>query len=298
MNFTGKYTALYLSTELAHIANNDIERTVYWIVAEFVEQLKTQLPQETDAIIYAEKLLERSPVDEIALRKFLAYWSEKSSKPLAIFFDEFDGLFEKSLIFLLKLLRTGFSNRPKHFPQSVCLIGVRNLRDYKLQPKEEKERGILLSPFNIIANAIVLKNFTHEEVGELYDQHTRETGQKFTPEAIDAAYDLTRGQPWLVNALAYQACFIDVTDRTQPITKETIERAKEQLILPRDTHIQSLVDRLREPRVREIIDAIISGSEPTSFNPDNIEYVRDLGLLKEKTRKLLIQFTTKLFHEN
>jgi len=46
------------------------------------------------------------------------------------------------------------------------------------------------------------QNFTAEEVTTLYQQHTTETGQPFTPEADALAFDLTQGQPWLVNALA------------------------------------------------------------------------------------------------
>ena len=121
------------------------------------------------------------------------------------------------------------------------------------------------------------------------DQHTHETGQKFTDDAIEYAYYLTQGQPWLVNALAYQACFRDVTDRSQPITKEVIERAKETLIMRRDTHIDQLVHKLQEPRVRTIIDAIISGKDvPEEFPIDDISYVIDLGLVTKQNQKLQI----------
>ncbi len=282
VNESGRYNALYMTTEPAHIATNNIERTVYWLLSQMARQIRIQLPNEKEAHEFVLKLLEKNPIPEDAFSQFLEFWSEHSSKPLALFFDEIDGLVEKSLIFILKQLRTGYTNRPKHFPQSVCLIGVRNLRDYKLQSVEDKEKGILLSPFNIVADTLLLQDFTLEQIGDLYRQHTKDTGQEFTDEAIEYAYYLTRGQPWLVNALAYQACFRDVTDRAQPITKEIIERAKEQLILRKDTHISALVERLREPRVRTIVDAIISGSRPVLFDPDDVEYVRDLGILKEE----------------
>lgn len=280
VNKAGKYTALYFSTEPAHVARNDIERTVYWLLIQIARELRLQLPNEEATQVFAASLTKQSPVDEDSFYRFLEYWAENSKKPIVLFFDEIDGLVEKSLIFVLKQLRTGYTNRPAHFPQSVCLIGVRNLQDYKLQTIEEKDKGVLLSPFNIVADALVLKNFTRSELGELYSQHTKETGQVFTDDAIDYAYYVTQGQPWLVNALAYQACFRDVTDRNIPITKEVIERAKEQLILRQDTHINALIDRLNEPRVRNIIDAILSGSDVTSLNPDDIQYVRDLGLVK------------------
>jgi hypothetical protein len=283
LNETDKYTALYLTTEPAHIARNAIERTVYWLLVQLARQIRIQLPSEQVAYIFAQELLKQNPIPEDSFYQFLEFWSENSPKPLAIFLDEVDGLVENSLIFLLKQLRTGYTNRPTHFPQSVCLIGVRNLQDYKLQSIEEQEKGILLSPFNIVADSLLLRNFTEKQVRDLYMQHTQETGQVFTEEAICYAYYLTQGQPWLVNALAYQACFRDILDRSIPITKDSMEKAKEQLILRMDTHISALVDKLNEPRVRNIIDAIISGSDPLSFNPDDIQYVRDLGLVKENS---------------
>lgn len=146
---------------------------------------------------------------------------------------------------------------------------------------EEEEKGILLSPFNIVADSLFLRNFSLEQVWDLYGQHTQETGQCFTPEAIEYVYYLTQGQPWLTNALAYQVCFRNEIDRSKTITKDNIEVAKDQLILRNDTHISSLTERLNEPRVCNIIDAIISGlSGAVSLNPDDIQYVRDLGLVK------------------
>ncbi len=281
LNSRGEYTALYLTTEPAHVAANDIERTVYWLLDQLASQIKIQLPGEHAIYTHAQMLLEAVPLQENSFSRFLQFWSENSRKPLVLFFDEIDGLVEKSLIFILKQFRAGYTNRPAHFPQSICLVGVRNLQDYKMQSLEEREKGMLLSPFNIISDALVLRNFTPAQVRELYLQHTNETGQQFTDEAIDFAHYVTQGQPWLVNALAYQACFRDIIDRTVPITKDVLEKAKEQLILRQDTHIESLVDRLQESRVRGIIDAIVSGSEPASFNPDDIQYVRDLGLVKE-----------------
>ncbi len=77
-------------------------------------------------------------------------------------------------------------------------------------------------------------------IRELYSQHTQDTGQEFLSDAVDHAYYLTAGQPWLVNALAYQTCYRDAKDPAQPITKKMIDGAKEALIKRRDTHIDSL----------------------------------------------------------
>ncbi len=283
VNKGDKYIALYLSTEPAHTAKNEIERVLYWLLSQFETEIRDQLADQDKALSFLVNALKERPIAENALYRFLHLWAQSNTKPLAIFFDEIDGLVEDSLVSLLKQLRTGYTKRPEFFPQSICLIGVRNLTDYKLQSVDEIEKGILLSPFNIVADALVLKNFTKEEVAALYLQHTQETGQIFTDDALAYAYTLTQGQPWLVNALAYQTCFRDVPDWSTPITKEAIERAKDQLILRRDTHISALVDKLHELRVSVIIDAIISGSDQLFFNPDDIQYVRDLGLIKENS---------------
>ncbi len=153
-----------------------------------------------------------------------------------------------------------------------------------------KEQDVSIStssPFTIKAESLTLSNFSKEDIKTLYSQHTQATGQLFTDEAIDYAYYLTQGQPWLVNALAYQACFRDVVDRTKPITQCDIERAKETLIARRDTHIDSLIDKLQEERVSIIIDAIISGqSSFEDFKSDDVQYVRDLGLIGKDTFRI------------
>jgi hypothetical protein len=75
-------------------------------------------------------------------------------------------------------------------------------------------------------------------------------------------------------------CFKDIIDRSVTITKDIIDHAKEVLIVRRDTHLDVLMDRLKEPRVRVIIDAILAGTGGESdFQLDDLQYVRDLGLV-------------------
>ena len=88
-------------------------------------------------------------------------------------------------------------------------------------------------------------DFNADEVNTLLAEHTQETGQVFTPEALTRIWTLTQGQPWLVNALAYECCF-DLPagrDRAQPIDVDLINQAKENLILRRVTHLDQLADK-------------------------------------------------------
>lgn len=77
-----------------------------------------------------------------------------------------------------------------------------DVRDYKAQIRPDGESLGQISPFNIISKDMMLRNFTADEVRELYAQHTAATGQPFAPEVLDLVMELTCGQPWLVNAIA------------------------------------------------------------------------------------------------
>jgi hypothetical protein len=165
----------------------------------------------------------------------------------------------------------------------VILCGVRDVRDYRLRVNGGKEVITGGSAFNIKAKSLRLGDFDQAEVEALYRQHTEATGQVFEPEALSLAWELTQGQPWLVNALAYQACFEDKAgrDRTRPVTRAMILAAKEALILARVTHLHQLADKLREERVRRVVEAVLVGSdEPNALPVDDIEYVADLGLVR------------------
>jgi hypothetical protein len=284
LNEEGKYTALYVNVEAAQAARNKFIDGMAIILEEFRNHIKNQLPQETAIISYISDVLNKKTITGASLSSMLSEWATCTSKPLVIFIDEIDALIGDTLISVLRQLRVGYPQRPKAFPQSLCLIGVRDVRDYRIWSDAEQQIILGGSAFNIKDESLRLCDFTQEEVQELYLQHTQTTGQKFDDDAINYAFELTQGQPWLVNALAYQACFVDITDRNKPITKEDVEKAKETLILRRDTHIDVLVDRLHESRVRYIIDAIIAGDVKTTekVSTDDIQYVRDLGLIKQK----------------
>jgi hypothetical protein len=114
----------------------------------------------------------------------------------------------------------------------------------------------------------------------LYTQHTTETGQVFEPDAIALAYELTQGQPWLVNALAKEIIEEMEIEPTQSITVEAFRQAKDRLIARQDTHLDSLGERLREPRVRAIIEPMLAGQELGETPNDDRQFLVDLGLIR------------------
>jgi hypothetical protein len=204
-------------------------------------------------------------------------------KPLVVFFDEADCLSEGTLITFLRQLRDGYINRKQApFIHSLALVGMRNLRDYKGKIRKDTETMGSASPFNIVSDALTLKNFTECKIVELYDQHTKATGQAFEPEAIDKVFWWTGGQPWLVNAIARECIEKHLqNDYSKPITAYMIEQAIQTIILRRDVHIDSLLERLNEERVRKIIEPVILGfAEVIDYMSDDFMYCLNLGLIK------------------
>jgi hypothetical protein len=220
---------------------------------------------------------------DAALNEVLTRWSPKSPKPIVLLVDEIDSLVGDTLISVLRQLRAGYPKRPALFPQSIVLCGVRDVRDYRIHSDREKTIITGGSAFNIKAKSLRLGNFLRTEVETLYAQHTEETGQQFETEALDLVWILTHGQPWLVNALGYEVCFEmkQGRDRSKTITAEMVTEAKERIILRRETHIDQLVDKLHEERVRKVIEPILAGtSSPNMIPTDDILYVQDLGLIQ------------------
>jgi len=110
-------------------------------------------------------------------------------------------------------------------------------------------------------------------------QHIADTGQSFSSEAIDRIWELTRGQPWLTNALC-KKCVWTLCAKGEPITRDHIEAARELLITDRAVHLDSLSERLRDPRVKRVIQTIITGeSKPEILRGDDFRYTLDLGLV-------------------
>jgi len=163
---------------------------------------------------------------------------------------------------------------------------VRDVRDYRIHDGDNR---IITggSAFNIKSKSLRLGNFSRQDVATLYTQHTEATGQAFEAGVIDYVFEQTAGQPWLVNAVGYEACFEMETgrDRARPIGLATMADARERLIERRDTHLDQLADRLREPRVHKVVSELLGGDiEPGLALPseDDQLYVQDLGLIRTR----------------
>ncbi|TYQ31148.1 AAA-like domain-containing protein [Pseudanabaena sp. UWO310] len=269
---SGQYTAVMLSLEVGAAFSDDLGAAELAILGEWKQSIRFRLPKD----LQPKEWLDAEAGARIGTN--LSNWAEQSSRPLVVFLDEIDALSNETLISVLRQIRSGFPNRPQGFPQSVALVGMRDVRDYKYA-SGGSDRLNTSSPFNIKVRSFTLSNFTLEDVRKLYQQHTDATGQVFTPEAVDLAFHLTQGQPWLVNAIAKEIVEYITKDPATPITPDLVNQAKEILIKRQDTHLDSLAERLREDRVRAIIQPILSGLELGDTTDDDRRYLLDLGLV-------------------
>jgi ATP-dependent DNA helicase RecG len=283
LNASGEYNAIYLNVEIGQSARNNVERGI----GAIVNKLSRCVNNENQRLRLMEIVNENKCDD--ALNAALEYISETSDKPVVLFIDEIDSLIGDTLISVLRQIRSSYDKRPDMFPASVILCGVRDIRDYRIQ-RSDAEIVTGGSAFNISVKSLTLDNFSRAEVERLLLKHTTETGQKFEQNVFDYIFQQTGGQPWLVNAVAYEVtCEMKKNrDCTVVITKTMAIEAMSRLIVSRAVHFDQLAHKLMEPRVKRIILPLLMGQNEHSASDDDIEYCIDLGLLKNSDKGIVV----------
>lgn len=277
-----RYAAVMVSVEVGSVFPKNIDASELAILETWREDAQFYLASE----LHPPDWPAAPPGGRIG--SALGAWAQQSPRPLVLFIDEIDSLQDNTLLSVLRQLRSGYPKRPSRFPHALALVGLRDVRDYKIA-SGGSSRLTTSSPFNIKVKSLTLRNFTADEVIALYQQHTDDTGQKFTPESVAAAFELTQGQPWLVNALAKEVVEEIVTDVAISIETQHVYEAKERLIKRQDTHLDSLAERLKETRVRTVIEPMLSGQTLGMVSEDDRQFLIDLGLLRrDEAGKLVI----------
>ena len=267
----GAYRAVYANIEGAQTRDDDLERAIRTILSRLASAARSTLGDDFLSRHWKALLEESGPKD--ALREALSRWAQASPTPLVLLLDEVDGLRDQTLRTVLRQLRSDHHQRGERSPLSVALCGLRRPEYYSLSSAD---------PFGTADISLRISDFAESEVVGLLGQHTTETGQQFTDDAVGAVWSATRGQPWLVNALAAHACFDDQngSDRSRDITSESISTARERLILRRPVHFADIAHRLHDDRVRRVIEPLLapSGQSPR-FASEDVEHVREIGLI-------------------
>jgi hypothetical protein len=274
LNAAGDVCACYVTLEACQGITERAEAmiTMHRAICSFAE--RADLPVPGVSIDQPELLLFRT----------MQTWAEQTApRPLAVLFDETDVLEGESLISFLRQLRSGFADRgPGKYPVSIALVGMRDLKDYITASKDGTIPNAG-SPFNVKTDSVSMSNFSIGDIAALFAQRTEETGQHITKEALDYVYEQSWGQPWIVNSLFQRATMrILEEDNYNTVALEHILAAREQMVLARETHLDALGVRLRDPKIKHVVESILVGNNDPGMgrtNPD-VELAMDLGLIK------------------
>ena len=280
LNVQGKYQACYI--EGAQTARQDVAQGLRTVCGA-IERAANDVLYDNRLNAWTQAAWSANGPNGV-LTGLLRSWSKNSDLPIVLMLDEIDSLVGDTLISVLRQLRAGYADRPQRFPQTVILCGIRDVRDYRIHTAHQE---IITggSAFNIKAESLRLGNLSRQETESLWRQHQDATGQQIDPAIFPELWEDTWGQPWLVNALGYQVTWRDreLRERSRPITLERYKAARDRLIQSRATHLDQLADKLREERVRRVIEALLSG-EPVveRFPEDDLQYLEDQGLIRRK----------------
>ncbi len=294
LNAEGNYRALYVNIEGAQAARNNVALGMGTVCRAIAYRARDYL-QDSSLIAVADALLATGDSTG-ALTELLARWAQATDRPVVLILDEVDALVGDTLISLLRQIRAGYAQRPKAFPQSVILCGVRDVRDYRIHTANQE---IITggSAFNIKAESLRLGSFSRDEMQALWQQHQDASGQVIDPAIYPELWLDTQGQPWLVNALGYELIWKNrrLRDPSQPITLADYKMARESLIQSRATHLDQLTDKLREERVRRVVAPLLSGEAGNQDIPmDDVQYVADLGLIRTRPQ---LEISNRIYRE-
>jgi len=163
LNAEGDYIAVYANVEGGQSGRNNVKSVVKSTVDTLAREVR---------LVLRDNSLERLKEDvkdigaESMLSEYLTRLSEQLPKPLVMMIDEIDALVGDSLVSVLRQMRSGYANRPRSFPQSIILCGVRDVCDYRIVLSNQ---DIITggSAFNIKTESLHFGNFTKEEIHQL-----------------------------------------------------------------------------------------------------------------------------------
>jgi len=191
-------------------------------------------------------------------------------KKFVLIIDEVEGINSDYLGNFLHAIRNAYHSRQNHCLKSVILVGVANIS------------GIIqdnASPFNIADN-LDINFFTKEEVFELLEQHETETSQKFETKVKEKIYEITAGQPGLVNGFAYQ--LVEKFKNKQVIDYDDYIKI-ENWYLKRaiDKNIGNIVNKAKFHR--RFVENILFNEVKVEFTIENeiIKYLFTQGVINE-----------------
>ena len=136
LNAQGTHRCVYINVEVGQAAREDVAAAMRAILGELATQARLILNDSFVDDIWDEAFSKHGPYGVFG--EVLSRWAAHHPTPLVVLVDEIDALVGDTLLALLRQLRAKYPWRPQHFPQSVVLCGVRDVRDYRIHSTQEK----------------------------------------------------------------------------------------------------------------------------------------------------------------
>ena len=128
LNKNEKYHCLYLNIESIQIIHRNINESMKGILFELSSRARDYLNDDFPESMVMKILNEKGA--NFALNELLTLWAKNTGKPIILLIDEFDSLKGDILVSVLSQLRSGYDKRPKLFPHSIILCGVKDIKNY------------------------------------------------------------------------------------------------------------------------------------------------------------------------
>src|SRR5262245_42000095 len=162
LNAQGAHRCVYINVETGQAAREDVAAAMRAILVELATQARLILHDSFVDDVRDEALSKYGPYSVFG--EVLGLWAAHHPTPLVVLVDEIDALVGDTLLAVLRQLRAKYPWRPQHFPQSVVLCGVRDVRDYRIHSTQEKAIITGGSAFNIKAESPRLGDLSRPEV--------------------------------------------------------------------------------------------------------------------------------------
>jgi DNA polymerase III delta prime subunit len=208
----------------------------------------------------------------------LSAFAAEAPRPLVIFLDGLDALSREVRTSLVRQIRAGKPRRPRGFPWSIGIASLRDPRDHESQGPSSSSSPA--SSRGLEGEVIALPPLNRAQVGTLLEALHERTGGEVLAGAIDRAFELTQGNPYLVNALAHR--LVETFEgRKEPITAVEIERARDLVLERRGGLIDEIAERMQDQKLKTLLEQIAVGSaRDRDLSPDELRVAMDLGVVK------------------
>ena len=195
--------------------------------------------------------------------------TQKSGKCVLII-DEVEGINKEYFGDFLHSIRNAYHSREKHCLKSVILVGVSNIL------------GIVqdnASPFNIADN-LDIPYFTKKEVFELLHQHEEESPQRFQKKVKEKIYQITAGQPGLVNGFA-KVLVERNPDKKKLTYKDYLKVEDWYLRIAIDKNFANILNQAQKERI--FVEQLLFTEDKIPFKIDrpSIKLLHTNGLIKD-----------------